>query len=157
MAERSRPGGLTALAVINFVFGGFSALGALGMFAILTILKIAGDAAAEQGEQDEEMRQLAEAWEEIGLGLFYLMLALLVVQAILLIASGVGYLQQKKFLGRTLGNAYAAIAIISSLLFAVSLTDEVGGGFNLNTIVGLIYPALTLFLLNGTFKEDFVR
>ena len=32
-----------------------------------------------------------------------------------------------------------------------------GGGFNIGTIIGLVYPLLTLALLNTTFKDDFVR
>jgi hypothetical protein len=37
------------------------------------------------------------------------------------------------------------------------LSTELGGGFSIGTIVGLIYPVLTLVLLNGTFKHDLVR
>ena len=33
MAEGKRPGGLTALAVLNFVFGGLGALGILALIA----------------------------------------------------------------------------------------------------------------------------
>jgi hypothetical protein len=37
------------------------------------------------------------------------------------------------------------------------VTSDAGGGFNLGTILGLVYPVITLFLLNTTFKEDFVN
>ena len=33
MSEGKRPGGLTALAVLNFIFGGLGAIGALGLIA----------------------------------------------------------------------------------------------------------------------------
>lgn len=156
MSEGKRPGGLTALAVINFVFGGFGALGSLGMLAIMAFINVAAQSADNEGAS-EAQREMAKAWEEIGMGFFYLILLLGAVSAMLLIASGVGYLQQKKFLGRTLGNAYAVISIASSLLMGVMITSDAGGGFNIGTIIGLVYPVLTLILLNGTFKEDFVR
>lgn len=156
MSEGKRPGGLTALAVINFVFGGFGALGSLGMLAIMAFINVAAQSADNEGA-NEAQREMAKAWEEIGMGFFYLILLLGAVSAMLLIASGVGYLQQKKFLGRTLGNAYAVISIASSLLMGVMITSDAGGGFNIGTIIGLVYPVLTLILLNGTFKEDFVR
>jgi len=33
---------------------------------------------------------------------------------------------------------------------------DAGGGFNLLRMIGLIYPIVTLILINTTFKEDFV-
>ena len=156
MSEGKRPGGLTALAVINFIFGGLSALSLLAMAAILAFIGVAANSAQDEG--GNPAKELAEAWEQIGFGFFYAILALSAVQTVLLIASGVGYLKQKKFLGRTLGNVYALIAVASSLIMALVVTDpEIGGGFNIGTIVGLVYPVLTLILLNGTFKNDFIR
>ena len=38
MASGNRPGGLTALAVINFVLGGLSLLGSLGTMALIPFL-----------------------------------------------------------------------------------------------------------------------
>jgi len=32
-----------------------------------------------------------------------------------------------------------------------------GAGFGIGTIVGLIYPLLTLMLINTTFKDDLVN
>lgn len=155
MTEGKRPGGLTALAVINFVFGGFGILGSLGMFALMALLDKA--AKSGEGEAAEAQRKMAEAWEQVGIGFFYAMLALGTVTAVLLIASGVGYLQQKRFLGRTLGNSYALLSIASSVAMGLMVSAEAGGGFNIGTIIGLVYPVLTLILINGTFKEDFTR
>lgn len=155
MSEGKRPGGLTALAVINFIFGGFGMLGALGMLAMMAII----GKAAESGDSGaaEAQQEMAKAWQEIGVGVFYAMLAFMAVSAILLIVSGVGYIQQKKFLGRTLGNAYAVSSIASSVITGVVVTEAAGGGFNIGTIIGLVYPVLTLVLINGTFKDDFIR
>jgi hypothetical protein len=38
MSDQHRPGGLTALAVLNFVFGGLALFGALGLAALLPLL-----------------------------------------------------------------------------------------------------------------------
>ena len=150
MSEGKRPGGLTALAVLNFIFGGFAMLGVLAMAALL------GVAAAVEGQDTEEARKVAEAMEEAG-PLFGVALVLSLVSGVLLIASGVGYLKQKRFLGRTLGSVYAGLSIFASLVTSAMLSTELGGGFSISTIVGLIYPVLTLVLLNGTFKHDLVR
>lgn len=155
MSEGKRPGGLTALAVINFVFGGINALGALGMAAMLALINTAVGAAGEAG--DESMSEAAKAWEEVGMGLFYFLFLLMAVTAFLLIASGVGYLKQKKVLGRGLGNAYAILQIVYAIVWGMMVTTEAGGGFSIMTIVGLVYPLLTLALLNTTFKHDFTR
>ena len=135
MQEGERPGGLTALAVINFVFAGLSVLSLLGTAVFFAFIdKIPTD------EMDAAQRATIEA------------LNLLTV--LLLLLSGIGYLKQKRALGRMVGNAYAVISIASSVVSAVMFARELGGGFNIMTIVGLIYPILTLVLLNTTFKED---
>lgn len=149
MSAGKRPGGLTALAVINFVFGGFGLLGAMGMFVILALIN------GSLGDGDERQREMAKDWEEIGHGVFYAMLGWMVLSSFLLIASGVGYLKQNPFWGRTLGNVYSLLAIALAVVFGMLLKESVGGGFNLGTIVGLVYPVLTLILLNTTFKADF--
>lgn len=151
MSEGKRPGGLTALAVINFVFGGFNCLIALGMVVLIAVVSGAVEL------DDEAQRGMAEAWREVGAGLFYVLTAATVVSAFLLISSGVGYLKQSKFWGRTLGNVYAIVSIASSLVSVAMVPEAADGGFNLGTIINLVYPVLTVILLNTTFKEDFVR
>lgn len=141
MAEGKRPGGLTALAVLNFVFGG---LGALGMLAVFALLSAANEISKGAGHSVTEVP---------GAGVVYFALLLGVVRVILLITAGVGYLGQKKFLGRTLGNAYAILGVADTAI-AIAMLHT---GFGLFTIVGLIYPVLTLILLNTTFKDDLVN
>jgi len=133
MADQ-RPGGLTALAVFNFIFGAFAVIGSLALIAVIT--------AANVVEK--------EGTVEIGsLGLVYLTTILMVLSAGLLIASGVGYIKQKLFLGRKLGNAYACLSVIGTVIGLINC-----GGVSIGTIIGLIYPVLTLLLLNGSFKDD---
>jgi hypothetical protein len=137
----TRPGGLTALAVLNFVFGGLGALGLIVIFGWI--------AAVDQASGGEVSREAANhpgaalAWTSLLLGL---------ATVVLLIVSGVGYLGQKKFLGRTMGNLYVLVSLGSSAVGFVA-----GAAFNIGTIIGLIYPLLTLFLINTTFKDDLVN
>lgn len=140
--QGKRPGGLTALAVLNFVFGGLGVLGILAMYALL--------AAADSISGGEVTAAMAKT---PGAALVWVGLLLGLVGTVLLIVSGVGYLGLKKMLGRTIGNAYAAISIISGIFSLAAL----GQGFGLSTIIGLVYPVLTLILLNTTFKDDFVN
>ncbi len=145
MAEGKRPGGLTALAVLNFVFGGIGAIIMLGLFAAISMLSAASDAVeAESG---------TNPWAEAGAsaGMLWLVLLLSLAAVVLMIVSGVGYLGQKRFLGRTMGNAYAVTSLANT---AIGLTIT---GFGFGTLIGLVYPILTLALINGTFKDDLVN
>ncbi len=135
--DGKRPGGLTALAVLNFVFGGFSALILIGLFALL---------GAASGAEREHVREVVP-------GVVWFLIFLGFVQVTLMIMSGVGYLGQKRFLGRVLGNTYAVISLAGT---AIGLGSK-AGEFNIGTIIGLVYPVLTLALLNTTFKDDLVN
>ena len=150
MNEEKRPGGLTALAVINFIFSGLSLIGLLGWVVIMLV--IIGIIPSEQ--MNEIQKTQMQAFEKLGTPIFIFIFVLSIVSAVLLLLSGIGYLKQKKVMGRMLGNLYAVINIISSVITGILFDPEIGGGFNIMTIVGLIYPVLTLILLNTTFKED---
>jgi hypothetical protein len=153
VSEGTRPGGLTALAVLNFVFGGFGVLSSLGLAALLVVMNTMKDDPEVQNARQE----MAKAWKEVGMGLFFAAVAMGLVTAVLQIVSGIGYMKQKKGLGRGVGNAYALIAVAVNVTTAVVLANTPVGGFTLGTLLALIYPVLTLFLLNVTFKEDFIR
>ena len=151
MNDQHRPGGLTALAVINFVFAALAILTVLALAALLPLLAENATAANEQ------QRAQIEALTSLGKAPFVLVVASSAISGALLILSGIGYLQQKKFLGRTLGNAYAVFAIVAAIPLTLWLPRAVGGGFNLSTLLTLAYPVLTLALVNFTFKEDLTR
>lgn len=141
MAEGRRPGGLTALAVLNFVFGGIAGLLLIGVAALL-------------GGAHMVARDAGHSLNEVpGAGLIYLALGLGAIRVICLIASGVGYIGQKRFLGRTLGNVYAILGIADTVIGVAMLHT----GFGLFSLIGLIYPVLTLILVNTTFKDDLVN
>ena len=151
MSEGKRPGGLTALAVINFIFCGFGLLGIISLVAFFAIFT--------SPVLVPEMQVVKDAFDQAGLGMGILILTTVIglISYALLLISGIGYLMQKKFLGRTVGNIYAIISILSSLIGALWLPVAAGGGFTLVTILGLIYPVLTVFLINRTFKNDLVN
>jgi hypothetical protein len=143
MAEGKRPGGLTALAVLNFVFGGFAAIGTLlGFGGLALIQKAAKEVEAHGGTVTKGPSY----------GLAVVALGLLAVSAFLLITSGVGYLKQKRVMGRTLGTVYALLSLASTVLNIVN-----GDGIGIGTIIFSVYPVLTLIMVNTTFKDDLVN
>jgi len=149
MNQEKRPGGLTALAVINFVFAGWGMIGLLflaGFFALIGMLPT--------DQMDETQRMQIEALQNMGLPFFIVIFVLSLVSNVLLLLSGIGYIKQKKIMGWMLGNVYAIFAIVSSVVSGLMFAQELGGGFSIGTIIGLIYPVLTLILLNTTFKDD---
>ena len=143
MAEGKRPGGLTALAVLNFVFGGLGALWTLGVFALITVAKAAVEAAEAHGGK----------YDGPSPSMYYVYVLFSAASAFLLIVSGVGYIKQKRMMGRTLGTAYGVLAIASTVFNIILLSS----GFGVGQIIGLVYPLLTLILLNTTFKDDLVN
>ncbi len=149
MADGKRPGGLTALAVLNFVFGGLGVIGTLGAFALVTAAKAAVDHVSEVAVENG-----AKVTHTAGpsIAIAYVIVLLSALSAALLITSGVGYLKQKRFMGRTLGTVYALVSIGSTVLSVVFA----GTGVGLFTILFSVYPILTLVMVNTTFKDDLV-
>jgi hypothetical protein len=149
MNEEERPGGLTALAVINFIFSGW---GVIGIIVLAGLFAMRGK--IPTNDMQEAQRAQIEALQNMGLLAFIFIFIISIVSSVLLLLSGIGYLKQKKFLGRTMGNIYGIVSIINSILSGIWFSSLPGGGFNISTIIGLIYPILTLILINTTFKED---
>ena len=149
MNEEKRPGGLTALAVINFIFSGWSIIGLLGLVAMFAFIGI-----IPTDQMQEPQKTQFEAFQDMGVYVFVIIFVLSLISSVLLLLSGIGYLKQKKFLGRTIGNLYAVIAIVTSIISGMMFPSELTGGFNIGSIIGLIYPVLTLILLNTTFRDD---
>jgi hypothetical protein len=132
-----RPGGLTALAVLNFVFGGIGAIGALLAYGGLSLIREAIEKAQEAGA----------TYTGQSLAMAYVVVAATGLGALLLIVSGVGYLKQKAVAGRTVGNLYALVSLAGTIVGAVT-----GGGIGFFTILFSVYPLLTLILINSSFK-----
>jgi hypothetical protein len=150
MEQEKRPGGLTALAIFNFIFAGMGVLGFMGLAAMFGL----GDMIPTDDMAPEDQARF-EAFRDMGTPLFVGLLVLMLVSLVLEILSGIGYLKQKRGMGWMLGNIYAVFSGVSGVASGMLMKPELGGGFNLAAILGFVYPVLTLFLLNVTFKEDF--
>ena len=154
-----RPGGLMAMAVLNFIFGGINAI--VGLLALVAAAFVgavttggsavlneaarnSGDPAAQKALQDMSAHGGQVA------GLIILAALIMLVCAAMLIVSGVGYLKMKRTAGYVMGHVYAIVSIVGSILGVAG-----GGGFGFGTIVGLAYPVLTIALLNTSFKKYF--
>jgi len=144
MAEGKRPGGLTALAVLNFVFGGLGAIGTLLAFGAISLIKKGIEAAEAAGGTVK--------YDGQGLAAAYIVVLCSGIGAVLLIVSGIGYLGQKRMMGRTLGTVYALVSLGGTAVGVVT-----GGGIGVFTILFSIYPVLTLIMVNTTFKDDLVN
>lgn len=131
-----RPGGLTALAVLNFVFGGFGVIGFMGGIS---------------------------AWN---MGILWIVSSLLGgAYSGLLIANGVGFLKQSKKLGQLMSLFCGFIGIASAALSMVnmlSLTSKFGafgtavaGIGAAGIVIGIAYPVLLLILPRTVFKNSF--
>lgn len=157
MSAERRPGGLTALAVLNFVWGGILAIVTLVMMTAGAVTQKAasGDAPITVTHTDASGKVTTEtlSTEKVKEANTIVWITTLVFGLItaLVIASGVGYLGQKRFLGRTLGNAYALLSLLGSGLGIYQ------GGIDIVTIILMVYPLLTLLLINTTFKADLVN
>lgn len=152
MSEGKRPGGLTALAVFNFMFfanQGVGIVGLLAMYAFAGRIKV--------NSKDPQAKAQMEAFQDLGMGEVFLLVAVMALTGLLLLLSGIGYLKQKRVLGRGMGNGYAILGVITTVAVVNLQPEALGGGFTLMTILGLLYPVLTLAMINMTFKEDFIN
>ena len=159
-----RPGGLTALAVLNFVFGGFGIIGGLITLLAGGVVSSSGDfskefargmrrAAAESNDPNAaEIANKLAGGDASSLGMMFYILGILgLILAAFLIVAGVGYLKQSKGKGWMFGNIYGVSAVIVVFLQIAML----GAGFGFGVILGLAYPIITLALLNTSFKNSF--
>ena len=137
-----RPGGLSALGIFNFVFGGLEAIGELLTLAVLS---------SQYPKMVEQAQRNGQDFPSVNL--LYVLALFGLVRAGLLISSGVGYFGMKKFLGRMLGNGYAVAALIA---LVIEIT-QAPANFTAFNLIGFVYPLITLFMLNVVFKKDLVR
>ena len=154
MSEGKRPGGLTALAVLNFLGAAYDLLlQALPLMFLLFFIKNQEMFTEQMSEHDKEQmdRSLAELDKMGGdAGLWAIVIASAIL-AVLLLVSGIGYLKQKAGMGRKVGTGYAVFSILFHLGFVVLV------GMRFEMLLAFVYPVLTLILLNTTFKDDLVH
>lgn len=148
MSETTRPGGLTALAVLHFVFGGKRIADTIGFVAMRSL---------RNQMDDKRPREIADALAGVDAMVFTTVSTFAVLTGLATIAAGIGCLKLRARLGRRLGTVAALATIGATIAYAVMLRGTRAGDFTLLTIVQLLFPLLTLFLLNVTFKDEFVR
>jgi hypothetical protein len=142
MDETKRPVGLIAMAVVNFLFGVIAILGVLAVYGF-TKADLFGDGA------DRSFRESAGTTT-------YVVLATGALIAVLLLASGAGYLARKKFLGRFLGNAYGVVSIVT-VVAIVGVKGTLPDIVALFALVFTAYPIATLVLINSRYKRSLTR
>ena len=146
-----RPGGLTAMAVMNFIFGGY------GLLSVLTLVAMAAVYFSGASDSKPEFRQASDMVRQMGVPAMVIAFSLLTLATLIEIVAGFGYLKQKRVLGRWLGNAFALLAIAGQVLLVVASQGIQGMGFTLGSLLGVLYPLITLILINTTFREDLVN
>ena len=151
MEETKRPGVLTALAVINFIIA-FLYVVTSGL-AIVVIAFIENVPLGNLGEADAAR---IEALGQLSAGESFFVFGPTIIAAILLLLAGIGYLKQKKVLGWVMGNAYAAVMILNTILSPIILPPALRGG-TVSIIIALAYPIITLILINFVYKKNLVN
>lgn len=152
----SRPSGLTVLAVLNFVFGGMALLNApmaLLMSASFPWFEKQLSTANNTPGMPEWVVKMNEfSLDMLNPTVLYTTAFFAFVTGVLMLISGFGYLKQQRGRGRMVGNMYVLVGIISM----IALTYLARMNLLLHSI-DLIYPLITVYLINVTFKDDFVR
>jgi predicted small integral membrane protein len=154
MSSKARPPVLTLLAIANFIF---AAMFGIGLASYLWRFRFVQMIEAHVATLTEAEQQQGQAILHIGATAYYMLGIWIMIVAVLLIVSGIGYLFLKRFEGRTLGNVAVSLAIAAGLAVLLWLPRVLDGGINGFSAINLTYPLLTLFLLNKTFKDYFVN
>lgn len=134
-----RPSGLTALSVFNFILAGWGLLKLLGVAIILA-------AGVPKGSQGPPPPQF----------LLLLSLGYLILDIGLMVTAGIGYLKLKRVLGRWIGSAEAVVSL-AYFVIVVTYAQSEGIPFDFRNLSALVYPGLTLVLLNVVFRENLVQ
>lgn len=151
MEETKRPGVLTALAVINFIIAFlYIVLTSLSFLSLAFIDNIPLD---NLGESDAAR---IEAMGQLSAGQSFFVFGPAIIAGVLLILAGIGYLKQKKVLGWGMGNAYAVVMILSTIISPIILPPALKGG-TVSVIIALAYPIITLILINFVYKKNLVN
>lgn len=144
--HRTRTGGMTAIGILNIVFGAFGALGSL--LIVLGGGLLAAGSAAMEASGDPAAAELSS----LGMmgGGFILLIGLVAgVFSILTIVSGIGVLKLAPW-GRVL-------CIVCGIgMFALSGLGIAGGDMGLGNLIGLVYGGLiTVLCFTNTWRSAF--
>ena len=153
-----RPGGLTALAVINIIFSILLIFIMIGR--IVEYVQIRSWETNSQGIEFQENVRFRnvriDAMKETGATTYIGLSVSTGVLGVFMFLSAIGYFKQKRYLGYIGGNFAAFFSIIFIILTITTLPRILGGGVNMHYLLVLFYSGLTLFLVNVTFRQDLV-
>ncbi|MCA8955895.1 MAG: hypothetical protein KDC87_07465 [Planctomycetes bacterium] len=160
MSEGARPGGLTALAIINFCAAAYDLVfGTLATLAVMLVFQSGRvrESVRQRGDGARTLEMMDKLHEHAGF--MWATAGANAVCGVLLLIAGIGYLKQRRRMGRGIGNLYAVVSLLSLVSLTVTMPDiaEEQSVLSFLTLLVAVYPLLTLFLLNVTFKEDFVN
>ena len=141
-----RPGGLTALAVINFVFAGFGPIMVLGLIVMIP---------ASRGEKLAFWPRGLELPPLPSVDVLYYMIVAHSIIAVLLVVSGIGYLKMSKTAGYVFGNIYAIASIANRAIQLACEPEGVTAANVVGFVIGVAYQLITLILLNGPLRKYF--
>lgn len=159
MTVSMRPGGLTALAVLNFIIAGWSGLRALqraSQCAIVFAKRGGVDVIPTEGFPPDQ-RRLFEILYSIHPAHLIIDTGLLALCTLLALASGIGYLKQKRVLGFWVGLAYCVVALGTTSHRMMGFPTAYGGGVTPYILLSYFYPTLSIILLLTTFRRDLGR
>jgi ABC-type transport system involved in multi-copper enzyme maturation permease subunit len=142
----TRPGGLTALAVFNFLGAATALLGTLGYVMAMG----AGDQLVGE-EQQEAQRELSEL-SSLGTPTLLALIVATLLVAGLQVASGIGFLKMRYVLGWVLGFVYGTASL--ALTWIVPLLR---GSATAAVLQQVFYPVVVMTLLATVFRGDFRR
>lgn len=159
VGSAARPGGLTALAVLNFIGAALVCVSASIALAAPAVLNsaIMADPAVTSQMSAQERADFDNAKELLNNPLIKILSGVDLLKMLLLVIAGIGYLKMRRVMGRMVGNLYAVVSLAALGVGMALLPAEVSGGFSILTIIGILYPVITLVLVNTTFKNDLVN
>jgi hypothetical protein len=149
MEKSKRPGGLTFFAIINFILAFLSIAGAGLLF-----ISIAFVGQIPMENMTEAQRASVETLKNMPASSLIFSISRSVIGGILLLLAGIGYLKQNRVLGYIIGNVYVAAMIIYTVLSPFILGAAVKKGI-ISSFVALLYPVITLIVLNFIYRKNF--
>ena len=153
----NRPGGLTALAVLNFVIGGIFAIVSLAALFLSGVASTAGAAtdaymkSMAEKEGGAEIAAVASQAVSQATTMLTLITILSIATTIVLIWSGVGFIKQSKKFGKNLG------FVAGILLIALLVLNVVAGTVGALPVLLAVYGALLIVLPASSMKDAFVN
>ena len=160
MATSDRPSGLTALAVIQFLFG-------VGQFfEVLTLsvtrfftgpMVLREHADSGSGPLEESQFEAVRALVETPLPSMLLVLALMSFSFALFIVTGIGFIGRRRWLGRHAATAFVACEMGALVAILVLFPESYARNLGIGLVRMVFYPLFLLACVHLVFRRDLVK